>query len=68
MINEYSSRAITIVRVGAMLAIVIHHFLSCYNNMAMHVFNIGVQVFLALSGFLYGNKLITSWTVWGGQN
>ena len=47
-----------------MLAIVVCHVLEVYSNRWAYVFNIGVQVFLALSGYLYGKKIITNWKQW----
>lgn len=47
-----------------MLSIVLCHIQQVYNNKWAWVFNVGVQVFLALSGWLYGNKNINSWSSW----
>lgn len=47
-----------------MLAIVICHVLDVYANRQAYVFNIGVQVFLTLSGYLYGKKIIPNWKLW----
>jgi peptidoglycan/LPS O-acetylase OafA/YrhL len=64
MISERESFAIKYIRVGAMLAIVsCHMFQACANQWA-YVLNIGVQVFLALSGYLYGKKIVTNWGQW----
>lgn len=64
MISENESRAIKIIRVGSMLSIVICHILEEYSNRWAFVFNIGVQVFLVLSGYLYGSKTIGNWGNW----
>lgn len=64
MISENESRAIKYIRVGSMLAIVICHILESYANRWAFVFNIGVQVFLVLSGYLYGKKIVTNWKKW----
>lgn len=64
MILENESRAIKYIRVGSMLAIVICHILESYANRWAFVFNIGVQVFLVLSGYLYGKKIVTDWKKW----
>lgn len=64
MISESESKAIKYIRVGSMLAIVICHVLQVYSNRWAFVFNIGVQVFLALSGYLYGKKIIANWKQW----
>lgn len=47
-----------------MLAIVICHMLQAYDNRWAFVFNVGVQIFLALSGYLYGKKIISNWRQW----
>lgn len=65
MIPETESNAIKYIRVGSMLAIVLCHLLQAYSNRWAFVFNIGVQVFLALSGYLYGRKIISNWRQWG---
>lgn len=64
MISENESRAIKYIRVGSMLSIVICHVLQTYSNRWAYVFNIGVQVFLVLSGYLYGKKIISNWKNW----
>lgn len=64
MISESESIAIKYIRVGAMLSIVVCHILQAYANCWAAVFNIGVQVFLALSGYLYGKKIISNWKQW----
>lgn len=64
MISENESRAIKYIRVGSMLSIVICHILQSYANRWAFVFNIGVQVFLVLSGYLYGKKIVTNWKKW----
>lgn len=64
MISESESHAIKYIRVGAMIAIVICHFFQAYGSLWAFVFNIGVQVFLALSGYLYGKKIIANWESW----
>lgn len=64
MISENESRVIKYIRVGSMLAIVICHILQSYANRWAFVFNIGVQVFLVLSGYLYGKKIVTNWKKW----
>lgn len=47
-----------------MSSIVICHILQSYDNRWAFVFNIGVQVFLVLSGYLYGKKVVTDWKKW----
>lgn len=63
-ISKVESNAISIVRVLAMLAIVLCHFLQAYDNKWAWVLNAGVQVFLVLSGYLYGHKEVGNWRKW----
>lgn len=59
------SNAIVMVRAFAMLSIIICHLFQCYGFYQFSsIFNIGVQVFLVLSGYLYGRKTITDWEAW----
>ena len=51
--KDYS---ISAVRLVAFVFIVSCHFLQYFNNELAWWFNIGVQMFLAISGYLYGNK------------
>lgn len=44
--------AISYIRVIAMIMIIVCHFFSFYKNDLAYVFNVGVQVFLIISGFL----------------
>lgn len=44
------------IRFIAMLMIVVCHFMQFYGNDLAYWFNVGVQIFLIISGFLYGNK------------
>lgn len=64
MISEKESFAIKYIRVGAMFAIVLCHMFQAYANQWAYVLNIGVQVFLALSGYLYGKKIVINWQKW----
>ena len=63
-ISKNESNAISIVRILAMLSIVICHFFQAYDNYLAYRFNIGVQVFFVLSGYLYGHKFINNWFSW----
>lgn len=56
----YSSRdpAISIVRVIAFLFIITCHIMQYYDCKFAWWFNVGVQMFLCLSGYLYGRKTI----------
>ena len=51
--NDYS---ISIVRFLATSAIIICHMLQYLNQELMWWFNVGVQIFLCMSGYLYGRK------------
>lgn len=62
--DQSESNAISLLRSLAMFSIVICHFLQAMNNRYCWVFNIGVQVFLAISGYLYGGKTIQNWPPW----
>ena len=64
VISQSESKAILMLRVVAMCGIVVCHLLQGYNNPFCYLFNIGVQVFLAISGYLYGCKTIQSWKSW----
>ena len=50
--------AISYSRFIAMVMIVLCHFFQFYNNELAWWFNVGVQIFLIISGFLYGTKSI----------
>ena len=63
-ISREESNAISIVRILAMFSIVICHFLQAYDNGLAFRFNIGVQVFFVLSGYLYGHKEVEKWLPW----
>ena len=56
--------ALTWLRVSAMGLIVSCHLLQAYDNRWAWVLNVGVQIFLAMSGYLYGHKQILSWPKW----
>ena len=64
VISKAESDAISFVRVCAMISIVSCHLLQAYSNHWAWVLNVGVQVFLVLSGYLYGHKCITQWKEW----
>lgn len=54
--KDYS---ISILRLISITFIVLCHFLQYYNNFLAWHFNIGVQLFLIISGYLYGLKFQT---------
>ncbi len=60
-ITKDKSSAIGILRVLATISIVLCHYQQAYDVKWAWVFNIGVQIFFVLSGFLYGHKEITNW-------
>ena len=64
-INE--SHAISYIRVLAMSSIALCHFLQALDSNWAWVFNIGVQIFLLISGYLYGHKHIDGWISWFGK-
>ena len=63
-IDKPHSTAISLVRVCAMLSIVMCHFMQAYDCKLAWIFNIGVQVFFVLSGYLYGHKEVMDWKKW----
>lgn len=63
-ISLKKSNAISIVRIAAMLSIVLCHIFQSYDNPLAWRFNVGVQVFFVLSGYLYGHKVIDNWLKW----
>ena len=64
MLTDSESKAVVFIRSFSMLAIVACHIFQVYHNQWAFVLNIGVQVFLVLSGFLYGHKQIDNWKDW----
>lgn len=60
---------ITIIRVISMLMIVLCHTVKYYsfipgNNIVNQFLNVGVEIFFAMSGFLYAKKTVTSYKQW----
>ena len=49
---------ISIIRILATIGIVLCHILQEYGNPLANWLNVNVQIFLFMSGFLYGNKTI----------
>ncbi|MBO5746000.1 MAG: acyltransferase [Clostridia bacterium] len=60
--------SLSLLRFIAMAFIVLCHFLQYYGNELAWWFNVGVQIFFCISGFLYGNKKITSPIEFVGKN
>lgn len=62
-LNE--SRSLVWLRVIAMYCIVICHLFQAYHiKIWGDIFNVGVQIFFVLSGYLYGYKTIDNWKSW----
>lgn len=59
--RDYS---ISIIRILSMLSIVACHFFQSQDMSIAFWLNIGVQIFLFMSGFLYGKKSITNTLEW----
>lgn len=53
-ITVSESMALSIIRVMAMMLIIACHVCQCYGYKMAFVFNVGVQLFFVISGFLYG--------------
>lgn len=66
-ISQQESTAISYLRVAAMMSIVACHFMQALGSHWAWVFNVGVQVFLLISGYLYGHKHIDNWREWFGK-
>ena len=60
-ISLEKSNAISIVRIVATCSIVLCHIFQAYDNPLAWRFNVGVQIFFVLSGYLYGHKVIDNW-------
>lgn len=52
------NNAISFIRMIAMEMIIICHIMQYYDFVLAWWFNVGVQIFLCISGFLYGQKAI----------
>ncbi len=59
--DKSESTAIDLLRCIAILSIIICHLYAYYENEWAQIFNIGVQVLFAISGYLYGKKQISGW-------
>lgn len=56
--------AISFIRVASMLSIIIGHMAEFYGINHYQLLANGVEIFLFISGFLYGNYTIDSWVRW----
>lgn len=63
-ISSSQQNAIDILRVLAMLSIVSCHICQFYGNEWAFILNIGVQIFLVISGYLYGQRTEDNWGKW----
>ncbi len=59
MAEQKRDLSISFVRMLAMMFIVICHVMQYYNMELAWWFNVGVQIFLCISGYLYGRKRIS---------
>lgn len=63
------NNTISLVRVISMFLIVLCHIIGYYkfipgSGFLGQIFNVGVYTFFIISGYLYGNKIITNFKVW----
>lgn len=58
----YRNQAISLIRLLSMLMIISCHIMQYYDLELAWWFNVGVQIFLCISGFLYGQKNIENAT------
>ena len=58
--KQRKNYSISLLRLIAMLFIVLCHFFQYYDVELAWWFNVGVQMFFCISGFLYANKKIDS--------
>ncbi|MBR4723604.1 MAG: acyltransferase family protein, partial [Clostridia bacterium] len=65
-ISREESNIISVIRVFAMFLIVLCHISYTYGKFAFigQVFNVGVDVFFIVSGFIYGQKQIECTYKW----
>ncbi len=64
-ITRQESISLTYIRVLAMFSIILCHLFQTYHLVGWSdIFNMGVQVFFVMSGFLYGHKQIDNWKEW----
>lgn len=64
-LSTVESKSLVYLRVIAMFTIIICHIFQAYHvRIWGDIFNLGVQVFFVLSGYLYGYKTIENWKGW----
>ena len=61
--GKYYDYGIGFARLLAMISIVICHVFQALESPLCYYFNVGVQVFLFISGYLYGKKRISDYSV-----
>lgn len=59
-ISPQESIALSYIRIASCIMIVICHFMQAYGNDWAYILNSGVQIFLLISGYIYGAKGIQS--------
>lgn len=64
MLTKEQSFSISLIRSLAILAIVSSHILQGYNNLLAWWLDVGVQVFLIMSGFIFGSKSMPNVRKW----
>lgn len=60
MSKKYYNLSISVIRVVSMLSIVLGHICSWGGVYTYQLGNLGVDIFLLISGYLYGNKVISN--------
>ena len=58
----YKDYSVSLIRLVALVFIVLCHFMQYYDNKLAWWFNVGTQIFICISGYLYGMKDISDVT------
>ena len=61
--EEQKQYGLSMVRFIAMISIILCHIMQYFGNISCYYLNVGVWLFLFISGFLYGKKDISDVTV-----
>lgn len=56
--------AVSVLRAAAVVCILFCHLFEAYGEAGSGLLYVGVPVFFAISGFLYGKRTITNWRQW----
>lgn len=56
--------AVSVLRAAAVVCILFCHLFEAYGAAGSGLFYVGVPMFFAISGFLYGKRTITNWRQW----